>query len=50
MEEQYYLAKEVNISIIDSEILPDIERKMYISLLIRDKKEENRRLKGNKEI
>lgn len=40
VEEQYYLAKKVNISWMDSSMMPEFERKMLIGLLMRDLKKE----------
>jgi hypothetical protein len=48
IEEQYQLAKYVNISVMESGELVDFERSAYLSLLIRDKKKENELLKMNK--
>ena len=42
LREQYFLAKHVNISLSDSECLPDFEREAYINFVqydIRKKKE-----------
>jgi hypothetical protein len=42
VESQYYLAKKANISIMDSNNMPDWEREVMIGFLMRDlKKEEN---------
>jgi len=40
IEQQYYLAKMGNISVVDSGDLIDFERDIYYSLLVRDAKRE----------
>jgi len=44
VEEQYYLSKLANISISETNQLPDFEREIYANLLARDLKEEAERL------
>lgn len=44
LEQQYILAKKCNISISDSNLLPDFEREIYISILIKDMEEEKKAL------
>ena len=49
VEEQYALAKHCNINILDSNIIPDFERKMIIGKLLRDvRKEKEEMNKGKK--
>jgi hypothetical protein len=47
-EEQYYLSKECGISISESNEMFDVERKMFLGFLIRDKKEELKKIKERK--
>lgn len=47
IEEQYYLAKDANISLNESGNLPDFERQAYISLLLRDRKKEIEAMNSN---
>ena len=44
IEEQYLLAKNVNMSLHDTEELPDFERIIYVNLLLRDKRKEEEAL------
>jgi len=44
-EEQYYLASKANISIEESNLLPDFEREALLSLVIRDMKTKTENLK-----
>lgn len=37
-EEQYYLASKANISLLESNLLPDFEREALLNLVIRDMK------------
>jgi hypothetical protein len=45
IEEQYYLAKKVNISVSESTLMADWEREIFCSLLLADIKEENEEIK-----
>jgi hypothetical protein len=45
IEEQYILARKINISPDISNLIPDFERSIYISLLIREIEEEEKRIK-----
>jgi hypothetical protein len=38
-EEQYYLASRANISIEESNLLPDFEREAFLNLVIKDMKQ-----------
>lgn len=49
LEEQFYLAKKSNININESGELPDLERRAYISFIIRDEKEKAKAIQGNKQ-
>jgi hypothetical protein len=40
VKEQYYLAKRVNISIFESNLLSNFEREAYINMLSKELKEE----------
>jgi len=40
IKEQYYLAKKVNISILESNLLSNFEREAYINMLSKELKEE----------
>ena len=40
LNEQYFLAKGANISIYDSNLMPDFERSMFVGMLTKDIKEE----------
>jgi len=40
LEEQYYLAKMANISLLDSNLIPDWERTIMVNFLMRDIKKE----------
>jgi hypothetical protein len=40
LNEQYFLARGANISIQDSNKMPDFERKMFVGMLSKDIKEE----------
>jgi hypothetical protein len=42
LEQQYVLAKKCNMSIVDTNLLPDFEREIYINLLIKDIEEEKK--------
>lgn len=43
VNEQYYLSKHANITISDSELLPDFEREAYLDMILSDlKKEKNK--------
>lgn len=44
IEEQYQLSKNINISLEESGNMPDFERIIYASLLLRDKKNEEESL------
>jgi hypothetical protein len=44
LEEQYVLARKCNISLADSNMLPDFEREIYVRLLMRDMEEEKKAL------
>ena len=44
IEEQYQLTKNINISLEESGNMPDFERIIYASLLLRDKKNEEESL------
>jgi hypothetical protein len=44
MEEQYILARKINISPDVSNLLPDFERTIYVSLLMKELKEEEKAL------
>ena len=44
IEEQYILARKINISPDVSNMLPDFERTIYVNLLIKEIKEEEKRL------
>jgi len=44
LEEQYVLAKKCNISPLDSNMLPDFEREIFVKLLMRDMEEEKKAL------
>jgi hypothetical protein len=44
IEEQYILARKINISLDVSNMLPDFERTIYVNLLMRELEEEERRL------
>jgi hypothetical protein len=44
IEEQYILARKINISPDISNMLPDFERTIFISLLIKEIEEEQKRL------
>ena len=44
MEQQHYLAKNVNIPLSESEHMFDHEREAHAAILIRDKKEEQKNL------
>ena len=46
-EEQFYLAKDCNISITETENLPDFERRLYSSFLIKYKKARSKNLNKN---
>jgi len=43
IKEQYYLAKHANITISDSEYMPDFEREAYINLIVKDLQQEAKR-------
>jgi hypothetical protein len=45
MEEQYILARKINISPDVSNMLPDFERTIYVNLLMKELKEEEKALK-----
>lgn len=40
LKEQYFLARNANISMLDSNLMPDFERKMLVGMLSKDLKEE----------
>ena len=42
IEDQYYLAKQANISISETQNMADFEREAYVSLLIKDLEEESK--------
>jgi len=44
IEEQYILARKINISLDVSNMLPDFERTIYINLLMKELEEEQKRL------
>lgn len=44
IEQQYALAKKCNISILDSNMMPDFERQINVNLLMRDLQEEREEL------
>ena len=44
IEEQYILARKINISPDVSNMLPDFERTIYVSLLIKELQEEEKRM------
>jgi hypothetical protein len=44
LEQQYVLSRKCNISPIDSNMLPDFEREVYTSLLMKDMEEERKSL------
>lgn len=45
IEEQYILARKINISPDVSNLMPDFERQIYINLLIKELQEEEKALK-----
>jgi len=45
IEEQYILARKINISPDVSNLMPDFERTIYISLLIKELQEEEKQIK-----
>jgi hypothetical protein len=45
MEEQYILARKINISPDVSNLLPDFERSIYVSLLMKELKEEEKAMR-----
>jgi hypothetical protein len=45
VESQYYLAKKANISLLDSNNIPDWEREAILGLLMRDLKKETEQYK-----
>jgi len=45
IEEQYILARKINISPDVSNMLPDFERTIYVSLLVKELEEEHKRMK-----
>lgn len=47
VEEQYALAKKCNISLLESNLLPDFERQIHINLLMKDMEEERKAIQGN---
>lgn len=44
LTQQYYLSKYVNINIDESELISDLDREFYFSMLKKDKKEEEENL------
>lgn len=50
MEEQFYLSKDCNISITETNELPDFERKLFSAFLIRHKREKNKQLKKSNSL
>jgi len=48
-EEQYYLASRANISIEESNLLPDFEREALLNLVIRDMKTKTENLKSGQQ-
>lgn len=40
LKEQYFLARNANISMLDSNVMPEFERKMLVGMLSKDLKEE----------
>lgn len=44
IEQQYALSKRCNISIIDSNMMPDFERQIHVNLLMNDLEEEKKAL------
>jgi len=44
LEEQYVLAKKCNMSPIDTNMLPDFEREIFVSILMKDMEEERKAL------
>ena len=40
LREQYKLSREANISITESDMMPDFERQVHVNLLLEDKKRE----------
>jgi hypothetical protein len=48
-EEQYYLASRANISIEESNLLPDFEREALLNLVIRDMKIKTENLKSGQQ-
>ena len=47
IEQQYALAKKCNMGIIETNMLPDFERQIYVNLLLRDLEEERKSLGNN---
>jgi len=49
-EEQYYLASRANISIEESNLLPDFEREAFLNLVIKDMKQKADAMKQPEKI
>jgi hypothetical protein len=48
LEQQYVLAKKCNMSIVETNLIPDFEREIYINMLLKDIEEERKHTKKNK--
>jgi hypothetical protein len=42
LEQQYVLAKKCNMSIVETNLIPDFEREIYINMLLKDIEEERK--------
>lgn len=49
IREQYHLAKHANISVSDSELLPDFEREAHINFIQYDIRKRNEQIKNQTE-
>jgi hypothetical protein len=46
IREQYHLARKANISILESNLMPEYEREAYVNLLLKDLKDEVNAMKS----